>query len=197
MSYTKYAFSIITDPFLETKCTNAPPDPTGVRAFPVSSTQIALVWSKPFGEDYESKITIKKKDGTHPTSKTGPKGFSPILADTFSGLQPSTEYIVSVELSCTTLPGQQSQAVSTTIKTMPAGTFKINIAVRHYNWTTFMSKHSFNYVLLYDKCLSDWQQDLQQIKLRKWRGSLTCFGFGGTLPARSSLEYLFFLYIAQ
>ncbi len=117
---THMPFFYFKDELEPIPCGETPQPPTNVQAYAVSSKQIVVYLSKPFGSGFTSKITVLQ--GNNPKSSTSKsRDVSPAVAEGVTGLSAATDYNVSVQLFCTGTEDVLSTAVNTTVKTFPEG----------------------------------------------------------------------------
>ncbi len=117
-------------------CGATPEPPKNVQAYPVSSQQIVVYWTKPVGPGYTSKVTV----GNSPSEKD--RGVSPALAEGITGLNANTNYTVSVQLSCTGKGGEFSTAATTTVKTFPTGAVNTVFSLMHHSFLLCIIRQS-------------------------------------------------------
>ncbi len=109
------------DHVVPVKCNPAHPQtPINVGAYQVSDKIIFVVWDKPLGDGYRTKVTVDDC-GKKRTSVTAEQGFGNVRLHEIFGLTADTNYTVSVELECKDHRGTFSQPATTVLTNLPAG----------------------------------------------------------------------------
>ncbi len=113
----------LIDELKDVACETSTDEPTHVQAFPVSSKQIVVLWSKPVGNGYKSNLLLD--GGEIHKNKSIKQGVSPVSVKGFTNLEPNTTYKISIKRVCTSNPSLEFEAVTTTVTTFKEGTFHV------------------------------------------------------------------------